>query len=41
MTKKCDHCDEEYDMHSGSNVCPKCGKRTFVPAEETDGKKTA
>lgn len=31
---KCSKCDEEYEMHPGSNVCPKCGERTFVPAEE-------
>lgn len=38
MIKKCDKCGEEYDMHPGSNDCPKCSERTFVPAEETDGK---
>jgi len=40
MIKKCENleCEEEYNMHTGSNVCPKCGERTFVPAEETNSK---
>lgn len=42
MIKKCDNCEEEYEMTPGSNVCPKCGERTFVPAEEREiiGQKT-
>ena len=36
IIKKCSECDEEYEMHPGSNACPKCGERTFVPAEEKD-----
>lgn len=32
--KQCDHCGHEYAMHPGSNVCPECGERTFMPAEE-------
>lgn len=38
MINKCDNCDEEYEMHSGSNICPKCGERTFISAKETNGK---
>ncbi len=34
--KKCSKCGEGYEMHPGSNDCPKCHERTFVAAEEKD-----
>lgn len=33
--RKCEHCDNVMQMHPGSNFCPKCEQRTFVPAQET------
>ena len=32
-------CKFEYEMHTGVNVCPECGERTFVPAEEENSRK--
>lgn len=34
MIKKCEHCEHEYEMHGGSNVCPECGERTIVTVAE-------
>jgi rRNA maturation protein Nop10 len=38
MIKKCSNkeCEEEYDMHDGSNECPSCGERTDIQPQEVD-----
>ncbi len=33
--RKCEHCDNIFAMHAGSNFCEKCEQFTFVPAVET------
>jgi hypothetical protein len=34
ISQVCSHCHYDYEMRSGSNVCPECGERTFVSALE-------
>lgn len=35
VEQKCEHCDNVFAMHAGSNFCDKCQQYTFVPAVET------
>lgn len=34
ITQVCSGCHDDYELHTGVNVCPKCGERTFVGATE-------
>lgn len=33
--QKCEHCENVFAMHPGSNFCDSCQQYTFVPAIET------
>jgi len=35
IDQKCAHCHKHLYLHPGETVCPDCGERTWLPAQES------